>query len=62
MFLVGKVKKWVWPVWSLNSKFNCIMNEQMEQTDFLHTGANSGHLKVISMIFEWASSKMSVAI
>ena len=39
-----------------------MMNDQMEPTDFLHAGANSGKLKVISMIFGWAFSKMGVAI
>ena len=35
----------------------------MEWTDFLHAGANSGKLKVVSMIFWWVSSwKMNVAI
>ena len=27
----------------------------MELTDFLHAGANSGKLKVISMIFGWVN-------
>ena len=29
----------------------------MERTDFLHAGANSGKLKVISMILGWAWSR-----
>ena len=44
-----------------------LKNELMEQTDFLHAGANSGKLKVISMIlglkfqqFLW--SKIGVVI
>ena len=34
----------------------------MEFTDFLLAGANSGILKVISLIFEWVRSKTGVAI
>ena len=34
----------------------------MELTYFLLAGANSGILKVISLIFEWVRSKMGVAI
>ena len=30
----------------------------MEWTDFLHAGGNSGKLKVISVIFGWALSKI----
>ena len=35
---------------------NCLYlkNELKEWTDFLHAGADSGKLKVISMIFGWA--------
>ena len=33
----------------------------MELTYFLHAGANSWRLKVISLIFEWMLSKMGVA-
>ena len=35
-----------------------LKNEWMEWTDFLHAGANSGKLKVISLIFDWVLSKM----
>ena len=35
-------------------------NEQMEWTEFLHAGANSGNSKVISIFFGWARSKMGV--
>ena len=35
--------------------------EQMEQTDFSHAGTNSGKLKVDSMIFVWAWSKIAEA-
>ena len=47
-----------------DSKFDCmsVINEQMQQTDFLHVNANSGKLKVITMIFGWALSKMGVVI
>ena len=37
-------------------------NEQMEETDFLHAGANSAKLEVDSMIFEWAYSKMAMIL
>ena len=37
------------------------LNELMEWTDILHANANSGKLKVISMIFGWAKSKMDMA-
>ena len=33
----------------------------MEQTCFLHASTNAGRLKVDSIIFEWALSKMAVA-
>ena len=33
----------------------------MEETDFLHAATNSGKLKVDSMIFGWAWSKMAMA-
>ena len=36
------------------------MNERNEVI-FLHAGANSGKLEVISLIFEWVWSKMGVA-
>ena len=35
--------------------------ELMEQTDFLLAGTNSGKLKVDSIIFGWAWSKMAMA-
>ena len=33
----------------------------MEQTDFLHAGANSGKLKVDSINFVWIQSKIAMA-
>ena len=36
--------------------------EWTEWTDFLNAGANSGKLKVISLIFEWSWLKMGIAI
>ena len=39
-----------------------LKNKLMEWTDFLDTGGNSGKVKAISMILEWASSKMSMVI
>ena len=38
-----------------------LKNELMEWTDFLRAVANSGKLKVISMIFDWMS-KLCMAI
>ena len=37
-------------------------NELMEWTDFLHAGAISGKVKLISMIFGLARSKMGMVI
>ena len=39
-----------------------LKNELMELTYFLHAGANSGKLKVISILFMWKWSKVGVAI
>ena len=39
-----------------------LKNELMEWTNFLHTGANIGKLKVISMIYGWMLSKLGMAI
>ena len=36
----------MWSVWTRD----CIKNEVIECTDFLHAGGNSGKLKVISVI------------
>ena len=41
-----------------NLKLTYIKNEQMEETNFLHAGTNSGKLKVDLTIFRWAWSKM----
>ena len=39
-----------------------LKNELIEKKDFFSAGANSGKLKVISMIFGWIWSKLDVAI
>ena len=39
-----------------------LKNKLMEWTDILHSGANSGKLKVISKIFGWMWSEMGMAI
>ena len=44
------------PVSSQDFKISCF-----QHTSFLHAGANSGKLKVDSMILGWAWSKMAVA-
>ena len=36
-----------------------LKNEQMEETYFLHAGANSGKLKVDSMISGWMCSNVT---
>ena len=43
-------------------KLTVSQNKSIEWTGFLHAGANSEKSKVISMIFGWAWSKISVAI
>ena len=48
-FLDENAQKWVWPVKNI---FHCVFQKQIEWTDFLHGGANSG------MNFGWARSKM----
>ena len=56
-------QKWVWPVWSQDSKIDCISRiNRWNELIFLHAGENSGELKVISLILRWAFSKMGVAI
>ena len=49
--LVTGLKKWLY-----------FKNKLMAWTDFLHTGANSGKLKVDSVIFGWACLKMGVGV
>ena len=43
-------------------KLTYLKNEWMEWTDIFHAGANSGELKVISMIFGWLWSELGMAI
>ena len=45
-FLGGHSQKWMWPVWSWDSKIDCL-----QHTGFLHPGTNSEKLKVDSVIF-----------
>ena len=47
IFLVGHGQKWVWPIWSLDSKIDNLKNELMELTDFLGAGRISCKLKGI---------------
>ena len=42
-------------------KLTVSQNWTIEETDFLHACTNSGKLKVDSMIFGWAWSKMALA-
>ena len=63
--LGGHGQKWMWLVWSWDSKIDFI--SKMKRWNklffffFLHAVTNSGKLKVDSMIFDWAWSKMEVA-
>ena len=61
-FLVGHGQKWVWPIWSLDCKIDCILRKKLvELTDFLHVDMLSQKLKVDLNFFGWAWSKMGVA-
>ena len=51
-------QKWVWPVWSWD--YNTDSISKMNRLNKLPAGANSGKLKVDSMIFGWALSKMAM--
>ena len=58
--LGGHAHKLMWPVRSQDSKIDCVSKiEQMELTDLLHAGTNSGKLKVDSVIFGWVWSKIA---
>ena len=59
--LGGHSQKWVWRVWSWDSKVDYLKNEQMKWTDFLNDATNSGKLKVGSMVFGLAWSKIAMA-
>ena len=53
-------QKWVCPVQSRGSRIDCASKtEQMEYIDFLYAGTNSGKLKVDSIVFWWAWSKIA---
>ena len=59
-FLGGHAQKWMWPVRSRDSKIDCVSKiEQMEQTDLLHAGTNSGKLKVETVICGWVWSEIA---
>ena len=62
-FLVGYGQKWVWPVWSCDSKINCFLRMNLwNELIFCMLVQIEESLKVISMIFGWAWSKIGVAI
>ena len=44
-----------------NLKLTVSKKKQIEETDFLHAGTNSGKPKVDAMIFGWVWSKMVMA-
>ena len=51
-FLVGHFQKWIWPIWSLDSKIECYLkNGQMKLTNFFHVGTNLYKLKSCLKIF-----------
>ena len=53
----------MWPVWLLDSKIDRSSRiNRWNELIFLHAGANSGKLKVISVIFGLVWSKMGIAI
>ena len=49
-FLVGHGQKYVWPVWSWDSKIECI-SKMNRWNKSLHAGTKSQNLTVDSMIF-----------
>ena len=54
-------QRWMWSAWTQGSKLDCISRMTwMEWDDFLHAGANSGKLRVVSVIFRWMWSKSGV--
>ena len=53
-------QKFVWPIWSLDSKTDYLKNEQMELTDFLHAFVPC-KLKVDWKCLGWVWSKTGVA-
>ena len=61
IFLDGNGQKWVWPIWCLDSKIDCLKNEQIELTDFLHTDTNLRKLKGDWKFLGWVWSKIDVA-
>ena len=55
-------QKWVWPVWSWDTKIDCISRmKRWNRLIFLHAGTNPGNLRVDSMIFGRECSKMAMA-
>ena len=59
--LDGHGQKWMWLVWSWDSKIDFIAEmKRWNELFFLHAVTNSGKLKFDSMIFGWAWSKMEV--
>ena len=54
----GHGQKWVWLLWSWDSKCECISRVSGFINWFLHADTNSGELKVTLTIFGWALSKM----
>ena len=44
---MGMVKKWLWPVWSPDSKTDCIpKRNRWNKLFFLYAGTNSGQINV----------------
>ena len=62
----GYSQEWVWLVWSWEPghgtlKLTVSQNWADGINWFFHSGTNSGKLKVDSVIYGWALSKMAVA-
>ena len=53
-FLVGHGQKWVWPIWSLDSKIDCTEEWTDGVTDFLHVDTDSQKLEANQQSFGWA--------
>ena len=60
-FMGRHCQKWLWPVCSWEPKIDCISKINIEETDFLHAVTNLEKLKVDSIIFGLAFSKMALA-
>ena len=52
-------QKWVWPLWSQNSKFDSISRRsRWNVLIFLHADTYSGNLRVALIVFCWTLAKI----